>query len=51
MISRIAFCSDQPATMRAARFAPMPPTSRSRAGSCSIRSNTWSPNARTRARA
>ena len=32
MISRITFCSAQPATMRAARFGPMPVTSRSRCG-------------------
>ena len=51
MISRTAFCSAQPATIRAARLAPMPVTSRNRPGSCSIRSNTCSPKARTRARA
>ena len=49
MISRMAFWSAQPATMRAARLAPMPVTSRKRPGSCSIRSNTASPNAATRA--
>ncbi len=47
MISRITFCSAQPAMMRAARLGPMPVTSRSRAGSCSISSNTAAPNART----
>ena len=47
MISRITFCSAQPATMRSARFGPMPVTSRRRSGSCSIRSNTASPKART----
>ena len=47
MISRITFCSAQPATMRAARFGPMPVTSRRRSGCCSIRSNTASPKART----
>ena len=43
MISRITFCSAQPATMRAARLGPIPATSRSRSGCCSIRSNTASP--------
>ena len=47
MISRITFCSAQPATMRAARFGPMPVTSRRRPGCCSIRSNTASPKAAT----
>ena len=47
MISRITFCSAQPATMRAARFGPMPVTSRRRSGCCSIRSNTASPKAAT----
>ena len=47
MISRITFCSAQPATMRAARLGPIPATSRSRSGCCSISSNTASPNART----
>src|SRR5271167_3815416 len=32
MISRITFCSAQPATMRSARFGPIPVTSRRRPG-------------------
>ena len=47
MISRMTFCSAQPAMIRAARFGPMPVTSRRRSGSCSIISNTASPKART----
>ena len=47
MISRITFWSAQPATMRTARFGPMPVTSRRRLGFCSISSNTAAPNART----
>ena len=47
MISRITFCSAQPATMRSARFRPIPVTSRRRLGSCSMMSKTASLNART----
>jgi hypothetical protein len=47
MISRMTFWSAQPAMMRSARFGPMPVTSRSRAGSCSISSKTSAPKART----
>ena len=47
MISRITFWSAQPAMMRWARFGPMPVTWRSLSGSCSITSNTASPNAFT----
>src|SRR5215467_1400068 len=34
MISRITFCSAQPAMIRSARLGPMPVTSRRRPGSC-----------------
>ena len=47
MISRMIFCSAQPAMIRVARFGPIPVTSRRRPGSCSMMSNTLSPNART----
>src|SRR5260370_29808957 len=47
MISRITFCSAQPAMIRSARFGPMPVTSRRRLGSCSMTSNTASLKART----
>ena len=51
MISRITFCSAQASVIRFARTLPMPVTSRSRSGSASITSNTFSPNARTSLRA
>ena len=47
MISRTTFCSAQASMIRLARTGPMPSTSRRRAGSVSIMSNTFSPNART----
>ena len=47
MISRMTFCSAQPSVMRFARSGPIPVTSRSRAGSASIVSNTFSPKAST----
>jgi hypothetical protein len=47
MIARITFWSAQPATIRAARLGPMPWTSVSRPGCCSMTSNTASPNAWT----
>ena len=47
MISRITLCSAQPAMIRAARFGPIPVTSRRRSGSCWMTSNTASPKART----
>ena len=48
MISRTTLCSAQPAAMRSARLGPMPSTSRRRAGSASITSNTASPKVFTR---
>ena len=47
MISRTAFCSAQPATMRDARHGPMPDTSVRRSGSASMISKVSSPNAAT----
>src|SRR5271169_52324 len=47
MISRITFCSAQPAMICPARLGPMPVTSRRRDASCSMTSNTASPKART----
>ena len=47
MISRMIFCSAQASVMRLARTRPMPVTSRSRSGSASMMSNTFSPNALT----
>ena len=47
MISRTAFCSAQASVIRFARIGPMPVTSRSRSGSASITSKTFSPKART----
>jgi hypothetical protein len=47
MISRMTFCSAQPATILSARFGPIPVTSRSRSGSCWMMSNTAPPKART----
>ena len=47
MMSRTARCDDQPSVMRVARSGPMPSTSRSRAGSCSITVKTSAPNAAT----
>jgi len=47
MISRMTFCSAQPAMIRSARFGPIPVTSRNRCGSCWMTSKTVSPNART----
>jgi hypothetical protein len=46
-LSRITFCSAQPAMIRSARFGPIPVTSRRRLGSCSMMSNTASRKART----
>ena len=43
MISRTAFCSAQPRTMRSARFGPMPPTSFRRSGLASMISKVCSP--------
>ena len=45
-MSRTAFCSAHPAAMLPARNSPMPETSRSLAGSASITSKVFSPNAR-----
>ena len=47
MMSRTAFWSPQDWAIRLASPAPMPGTSRRRAGWRSITSNTWSPNAST----
>ncbi|GJE44617.1 hypothetical protein AEGHOMDF_3806 [Methylobacterium soli] len=47
MISRTAFCSAQPRTIRSARFGPIPPTSFSRSGSASMISKVASPNSAT----
>ncbi len=47
MISRMIFWSAQPEVILAARFLPMPATSRRRAGVFSITSNTSSPKAAT----
>ena len=47
MMSRTAFCSAQPAAMRSERCAPMPGTSRRRAGSASITSKVSVPNSAT----
>ena len=47
MISRTTFCSAQASVIRFARIRPMPVTSRSRSGSASMTSKTFSPNART----
>ena len=47
MISRTTFCSAQASVIRFARTAPMPVTSRSRSGSASMTSNTFSPKALT----
>ena len=51
MISRTTFCSAQASVIRFARTLLMPITSRSRAGSATMTSNTCSPNARTSLRA
>jgi hypothetical protein len=45
MISRTTFCSGQASVIRLAGTAPIPVTSRSRSGSASMTSNTFSPNA------
>ena len=45
MISRMTFCCAQASVMHLARTRPMPVTSRSRPGSASMTSKTWSPNA------
>src|SRR5947207_10672896 len=45
MISRMAFCSLQPAVMRPRRVLPMPSTSSRRCGVCSMTSKTASPKA------
>src|SRR5450830_205400 len=47
IISRTIVCSAQASVMRLARTTPMPVTSRSRSGSASMISNTFSPNAST----
>ena len=47
MISRMAFCSAHPATIREARIGPMPDTSFSRSGLASMMSKVSSPNAAT----
>ncbi len=44
---RTTFCSAQASVIRPARIGPMPVTSRSRPGSASMTSKTFSPNART----
>ena len=51
MISRTTLCSAQASVTRFARTRTMPVTSRSRSGSASMTSNTFSPNARTSLRA
>jgi len=48
MISDTTFCSAQAAQIRSARNGPIPETSRSFAGACSMTSNTSVPKARTR---
>ena len=47
MISRTAFCSAQPETMREARMGPMPDTSVRRSGLASMISKVSTPKAAT----
>jgi hypothetical protein len=47
MISRTAFCSAHPATIRDARIGPMPETSFRRSGVASMMSKVASPKAAT----
>ena len=47
MISRTAFCSAQPDTMREARMGPMPGTSVRRSGAASMISKVSTPKAAT----
>ena len=46
-VSQMTFCSARLAMIRSARLGLIPVTSRRRAGSCSMTSNTVSPKART----